>query len=410
MIRALRIATLPPNYLHQRSQDRSSSGETSYAEQLASLMGDACYWADMWSMALRPLGWAMEEIVANARSLQTQWAAEAGVRFQESSWQLDILRAQVQRFQPEFLFLTDYATFPAAFVRSLREVAPSIRRIGVWCGAPYRNPAIFRECDVVLTCVPELQQHFVAEGHDCRRIDHAFDPRILSRITIGETDTAVGFIGSIILRHQFHSERERLLRQLLKKIDLTIWSDLDQPSRRSLLLMLIKRGGYDTVAVLRRLGVPESVWKRIPVLDRIAQWSERPFIPKRFPKPLLRVARPAVYGLEMFERLQRTQVSLNTHLDLSIESASNIRLFEATGVGSCLLTDWKKNLTVYFEVDREVATYRSLEECVEKARYLLDHPSKRREMAQAGQRRVLAAHTFAHRAPLLAEALRGDTR
>ena len=409
MIKAQRITTLPIKYLRQMRQDQLSSGEQSYAEQHASLMDDACYWADMWSVALRPLGWWMEEIVANAKSLQTQWAAEAGVVFGESTWQLDILRAQVQRFQPEILFLTDYASFPAAFVRSLREVAPSIRRIAVWCGAPYSNPDIFQECDVVLTCVPELQRDFAVKGHDCRRIDHAFDPRILSRIKSGEADTAVGFIGSIILRYQFHSGRERLLRRLVERLDLAIWSDLDHPSWRSLLLLSLKRGGYDAVAFLKRLGVPESIWETIPILNRIAQWNERPFIPGRFPKSLLRVARPAVYGLQMFERLQRTHVSLNTHLDLSIESASNIRLFEATGVGSCLLTDWKRNLSSFFEVDHEVATYQSVDECLEKARYLLDHRVQRGEMASAGQRRVLAAHTFAHRAPLLAEALKGDT-
>ena len=410
MIKALRISTLPATYLRQIGQDQPSAGEQGYAEQHAALMHDACAWADMWSTALRPLGWAMEEIVANARSLQTQWATEARVAFWESTWQLDILREQVRHCQPEVLFLTDYASFPAAFLKSLREVAPSIRRIGIWCGAPYRNAAIFRECDVVLTCVPELERHFAAEGHDCRRIDHAFDPRILSRIPPGEAETAVGFIGSIILRHQFHSGRERLLRQLAERLDLSIWSDLVQPSWGSILLMGGKVAGYVVVDLLRRGGVPESIWKDLPILGRIARWQERPFIPQRFPRSLLRIARPALYGLQMFERLQRTQVSLNTHLDLSAESASNMRLFEATGVGSCLLTDWKKNLPGYFEINDEVATYRSPEECVEKARYLLDHPAKRREMALAGQRRVLAAHTFTQRAPLLAQALLGEAR
>ena len=408
MIKALRIATLPASYLSRIGQDQPSSGERGYAEQHSALMQDACQWADMWSTSLRPLGWAMEEIVANARSLQTQWAAEAGVGYGESSWQFDILEAQVCRLQPEVLFLTDYASFPAAFVRSLREVAPSIRRIAVWCGAPYRNPAIFRECDVVLTCVPELQRHFVAEGHECRRIDHAFDPRILARLTDGEAETAFGFVGSIILRHQFHSGRERLICQLAERVDLTICADLAQPSWGTVLLMSLKRAGFETVASLRRHGAPEAVWKGLPILGRIARWEEPPFIPRRFPNSLLRIARPAVYGLAMYERLRRMQVSLNTHLDLSAESASNARLFEATGVGSCLLTDWKKNLSAFFEVDDEVGTYQGLEECVEKARYLLDHPIKRREMALAGQRRVLAEHTFAHRAPLLAEALLGD--
>jgi spore maturation protein CgeB len=103
----------------------------------------------------------------------------------------------------------------------------------------------------------------------------------------------------------------------------------------------------------------------------------------------------------MFRCLRNTKVALNTHGDVSRHSASNMRLFEATGVGTCLLTDWKPNLHELFEPDVEVATYRCAEECIEKARYLLDHESARRDLAAAGQRRTLAEHTFSRRAEQL---------
>jgi len=99
-------------------------------------------------------------------------------------------------------------------------------------------------------------------------------------------------------------------------------------------------------------------------------------------------------------------VTLNSHIDISRGSASNMRLFEATGVGSCLLTDAKSNLQEMFVSDQEVVTYRSVDECLEKASYLLEHEAVRAGIAAAGQRRTLADHTFAHRAVLLDEIIR----
>lgn len=75
-----------------------------------------------------------------------------------------------------------------------------------------------------------------------------------------------------------------------------------------------------------------------------------------------------------------------------------MRLFEATGVGSCLLTDAKENLPSLFEPDYEVVTYASSEECIEKAKWLLENPEKREMIAQAGQKRTLSHHTFEKRA------------
>ncbi|MFO0210108.1 MAG: glycosyltransferase, partial [Pseudanabaena sp.] len=73
---------------------------------------------------------------------------------------------------------------------------------------------------------------------------------------------------------------------------------------------------------------------------------------------------------------------------------SNMRLFETTGVGSCLITDWKQNINDLFEPDREVVTYRSSSECIEKVKWLLSNPLEAEKIAKAGQHRTLKDHTF----------------
>ena len=100
----------------------------------------------------------------------------------------------------------------------------------------------------------------------------------------------------------------------------------------------------------------------------------------------------------MFQRLHDSRVALNTHIDISPDSASNMRLFEATGVGTCLLTDWKANLHELFEPDTEVVAYRNAAECIAQVKYLLENEAERRRIADAGQRRTLRDHNFDARA------------
>jgi spore maturation protein CgeB len=85
-----------------------------------------------------------------------------------------------------------------------------------------------------------------------------------------------------------------------------------------------------------------------------------------------------------------------------------MRLFETTGVGTCLVTDWKSNLGELFEPDREVVTYRSAEECVDKVKWLLEHPAEREDIARSGQSRTLKDHSFAQRAVQLDQIIRRE--
>jgi len=77
--------------------------------------------------------------------------------------------------------------------------------------------------------------------------------------------------------------------------------------------------------------------------------------------------------------------------------ANNMRLFEATGVGTLLITDWKVNLHEMFKPGDEVIVYRSPEECTELARYYLEHDDEREAIAHAGQERTSREHTYCHR-------------
>ena len=103
-----------------------------------------------------------------------------------------------------------------------------------------------------------------------------------------------------------------------------------------------------------------------------------------------------VWGDEMYDVLRRSEITLNHHGDVA-PYANNCRLFEATGMGAMLLTDWKANLQDMFDVGKEVAAYRTTEECAEMIRYYLAHDEARSAIAKAGQRRTLRDHTYRSR-------------
>jgi spore maturation protein CgeB len=140
-------------------------------------------------------------------------------------------------------------------------------------------------------------------------------------------------------------------------------------------------------------------------------WGEMPKFLKRpwLVEPFLRQFRlwrlwscqrrhPPVFGLEMFSLLKRSKMTFNIHVDAARGMAGNIRMFEATGMGTLLVTEAAPNLAELFEPDREVVTYTSKDEAVEKILYLLEHEAERHKIAFAGQQRTTKQHTAAKRA------------
>jgi spore maturation protein CgeB len=103
------------------------------------------------------------------------------------------------------------------------------------------------------------------------------------------------------------------------------------------------------------------------------------------------------WGLDMFRILSSSRITLNHHIGIAGAFANNMRLYETTGVGSLLLTDWKQNLGEMFEPGVEVAVYRNAEECAEKIRYYLANEEERARIAHAGQQRTLGEHSYRQR-------------
>ena len=363
-MRLLKLTTFYGGYLAGFYRDRPALAGRSFAEQKHALDHDAFGWADFWSKAMEPRGHAVSEVTVNADAMQRAWEREnlpAGPVPRDLE---DIAVAQGKRFRPDVLWVE--SPMPE-LARRMRNEVPSLRCVVGFVGSAMPPLADLRGNDIVISCAPESVERLRASGMPSAHLHHAFDSRIPGRIPDVGPSVDVAFVGQVLARSQFHTGRELLLRTIAGRTGLTIFSS---PPRRGIRARLATLVGAEP-----------------PGEDPGGNWK----LP--------------VWGLEMFRVLKGSKVVLNIHADSSPRFASNMRLFETTGMGACLLTDRRENLAELFEPGIEVVEYRGAEECVERVKWLLDHPSEREGIAAAGQRRTLRDHTFAARAPRLEEIL-----
>lgn len=380
----MRITLNYPVYLEQFMARSDLS--VSYWEQYRLLMSDAFGWADFLERNFGRMGWEVWEPVTNFERNQRQWIEEKGLELvDDANWFLEITRLQIEDFRPTVLFVDSYTAFDAQFLNAVRESVPELRLVVGWCGAPYPDGTIFKAFDITLSNLPNLVESLKAEGLDARLLWHGFELSILERISndsvFEDRIHEASFTGSVVFGKANHEERLLLLWSLVNgNVPIEVFAILAGVDwSRSL---------DAKVRVLRAKGIREGL-RELKLLGYMRHLKE--------------IVKAPLFGLEMYELLRQSKVSLNNQIGISRGHATNTRMYQVTGCGSCLLTDWKPDLAEKFEIDREVVTYRSPEEAVEKARYLLDNPGVASEIARAGQRRTLESHSFRNRCEQLNE-------
>lgn len=305
--------------------------------------------------AMNALGNQAMDIFHDIDPMQMKWAWERGLPFDETTWHRDILFHQINHYRPDVVYMVDTDSVEPEVFRNFKTIFPFVKVLAVQRGF-LQDPEIFRYADVVFSCMPNLVRLFQEAGARARVLYHSFDETILDDLNT-QPDAAPGhdmvFSGTSGNSWGGHENRYALLRELISRGRLEAW--LFEPA------------------------APEH--------------APRQALAGLFPQ---RVHEP-VYGLELFRLLAGSRIVLNTHNDLGANLAGNMRMFEATGVGSCLLTTGGDNLGELYEHGTEVVTYSGLEDCLEKAAYLLEHEDERREIARRGQIKTLERHTILER-------------
>lgn len=84
----------------------------------------------------------------------------------------------------------------------------------------------------------------------------------------------------------------------------------------------------------------------------------------------------------------------------------HLREFEAPMCGALYCTGYSEELAEMFEPEKEILTYHSKEELLDKIRYYAIHPRIGEKIRQAGRKRALAEHTYQQRYQTLFKVMR----
>ncbi len=113
---------------------------------------------------------------------------------------------------------------------------------------------------------------------------------------------------------------------------------------------------------------------------------------------------------EQVELIQRSRISLNygAACDDGAEKSWGLpeRCYGVPACGGFLMSDTRVHAKDDFARDNEWIDFDSLDACVDKIRYYLTHFDEARDIAERAHRRVLAGHTYEHRARTLVDAAR----
>lgn len=357
-MRFLILDTYYPAFLHSFYARHPDLSDRPYAEQWRILMDQCFGTADFYSANLQKLGHDAHEVVANCDILQRRWARENALYLwitypvhhclrRVKAWQLAVLQAQVGQLRPDVLYVQNMNWTDATLLKAVKAKTHLI--VGQTAYA-LRSNLDFQPYDLVITSFPHYVDRFRSQGLHSEYLRFAFDERVLDRLDVHNHTYNVTFVGGFSPRHR---QGTAIFEQLAQEGPVEFW-------------------GY---------GV-----KNLPENSLVRRYH-----------------RGQAWGIEMFRILSESRVTLNRHIDVARSCANNMRLFEATGVGTCLVTDLKDNLHELFEPDREVVAYTCAEDCIEKVRYLLKRENERVAIAKAGQQRTLREHTYYQRMQELVE-------
>lgn len=347
-------------YLKAFYNTHSLSGAPySFDSLIEQLKADCFQWILSWKKYNIDPDIEIFETVPNDFLLQNAWAG--GKYSYEGDWEKAIVREQIKSFHPNICILYSPETFDASFVNQIKECNPGLV-IGGYDGMDRQNLRLYDGYDFVITCSEYISRYYSANKMATYPMKFGFDPDVLNRTSVRSKKYQTSFSGSIF--PNIHNDRFELLSFLQKSTKVTVASDYASSPNKTLF----------SRHVLRQM-------KGLPI-RRLADYL---CLYHRNVGPL--------FGMEMFQFLRDSHVVLNMHGD-KIHFAANIRLYEATGVGSCLLTDWKENLSNLFEPGKEILTYRTKEEALDKILYCKSNPSFATRIAAKGQERTLSNYSY----------------
>ena len=372
----------------------------SYDEHYNLLLKDSTEFVASYSRTFVKLGIEAKCVIINDINLQNMWRMENEIKAISSR---EILFQQINKCKPEILWIDDLNLIDRDWIEKIRKSIQSIRLILAYHCSGFNSLIInkLKGVDLIITCTPGLKSEFEKYGLRSYLVYHGFDYDLLERIketnVFPENDLV--FSGSLFLGVNSQNSRLKLIEDILKNnIEIALYLNLEKKYK-----ILAKQSIYYMNSFLKMLSFKKLV-KYFPYLE------DADTLVKPYSETLLAKARQPVFGIDMYKLLAKAGISLNMHGDGAGEYAGNMRLFEATGAGSCLLTDNKKNMSHLFELNSEVVVYDSAQDCIQKIIWLLENKEEMKKIASSGNKRTLKSHLVIGRCEQILEIIKNELK
>ncbi len=116
--------------------------------------------------------------------------------------------------------------------------------------------------------------------------------------------------------------------------------------------------------------------------------------------------RPGIdYKVSLPALFAGTAVNANVTAE-QMPTALNQRVWDVPATGAFLLTDAQEDALDLFTEDKDIVVYRSFDEAVDKAKYYIDHPEIREQIARRAFGAIDQNHRITHRLTQLADVMR----
>jgi len=340
-LRILFLDTYYPDFI-KSIPDAEYKG--AYNDVLKGILSKMFGTGDSYSFNISEFGFEAYDAIVNDERLQRLWHQD-----RQHNWDYVGPKSnaidQVRWYQPDVLFLQDLSFLDPTTVQFIKDEY-GVKLIAAQCSCPLPAPDHIKMCDVIFTSFPHYVEIFNNLGVRGVFSRLAFDNRLLEMVES---------------------------KKSVRNNDLTFVGGVGYPSHWKAGLEML-----ETVASR----VHEFKWWGYGVET----------LPDNY--ELKKKYQGQAWGLDMYRILAQSKIVLNRHGEVSRNYANNMKLFETTGMGALLLTDHKINMKEMFEVGSECATYNDADHAADLARFYLERPEQRGEIAVKGQVRTLIEHDY----------------
>lgn len=313
--------------------------------------------SDFYSYYFKKIGNKATDLIVNDETLQMKWAKENNLQIKSNNifsklqelpflhrfigrpdWVQKIALAQIIDEKPDVVYMQDLSILNPS---TLKKVKKNCKLLVGQIACPLPSMENLKMFDLIITSFPHYVNYFKKMNIQSEYLPLCFDKRILKKVREVKKKYNVTFIGGI---SPSHVNGLKMLNFVANSAKLDIW-------------------GYGK-----------------NILPRFSN--------------LYKFHHGEAWALSMYKLLAESRITINRHIDVSKNYANNMRLFEATGMGTMLITDKKDNLNKLFKVGEEVVEYSDFEDLLNKIKYYSTHKQAREKIARAGQTRTLKDHDY----------------